>query len=203
MPKQDPYKLERQAVADELQQQEDQHDELVSLVEDKVSEKVGEIPVPTNGEDGKDGYTPVKGKDYFDGEDGKDYVLTDADKKQIASEITVPIVEKVIERTETIIKETPIIKTEIREVPVVDEKKLKLLEKKIDELSKVKPPVQPIVRGASSLRQLTDVRLDNVIQDAQGNYQLGGVQGAGLATITVGTTQPPTPTTGDLWVDTN
>ena len=39
---------------------------------------------------GKDGYTPVKGVDYFDGKDGapgkdgKDYVLTDADKEEIA-----------------------------------------------------------------------------------------------------------------------
>ena len=40
--------------------------------------------------DGADGYTPVKGVDYFDGadgkdgENGKDYVLTDADKQEIA-----------------------------------------------------------------------------------------------------------------------
>ena len=46
------------------------------------------------GEPGKDGHTPVKGVDYFDGvdgkdgkdgEDGKDYALTDADKQDIAS----------------------------------------------------------------------------------------------------------------------
>lgn len=42
------------------------------------------------GEPGKNGYTPVKGKDYFDGEpgqpgkDGNDYVLTHADKTEIA-----------------------------------------------------------------------------------------------------------------------
>lgn len=47
------------------------------------------------GEDGKDGYTPVKGVDYFDGkdgqpgEDGKDYVLTDADKAEIAGMVDV------------------------------------------------------------------------------------------------------------------
>lgn len=39
---------------------------------------------------GKDGYTPVKGVDYFDGEDGadgkdgEDYILTEADKAEIA-----------------------------------------------------------------------------------------------------------------------
>lgn len=49
-----------------------------------------------DGAPGKDGYTPVKGVDYFDGKDGKDgidgadgkdgddYVLTDADKTEIA-----------------------------------------------------------------------------------------------------------------------
>ena len=46
-----------------------------------------------DGTDGKDGYTPVKGVDYFDGEPGKDgekgepgndYVLTAADKEEIA-----------------------------------------------------------------------------------------------------------------------
>ena len=44
------------------------------------------------GEPGKDGYTPQKGVDYFDGkdgadgkdgEDGKDYVLTEKDKQEI------------------------------------------------------------------------------------------------------------------------
>ena len=46
-----------------------------------------------DGKDGQDGYTPVKGVDYFDGKDGadgqpgkdgQDYVLTDADKTEIA-----------------------------------------------------------------------------------------------------------------------
>lgn len=52
------------------------------------------------------GYSPVKGKDYFD---GKDYILTNKDKKEIAKTIDVPIIEKVIEKTETIV-EKPIIK---------------------------------------------------------------------------------------------
>jgi hypothetical protein len=73
---------------------------------------------------GEDGYTPVKGKDYWTEveiaefvdrilkeatpikgihyEDGKDYVLTAQDKKDIAKSIKVPIVEKVIERVEVI-----------------------------------------------------------------------------------------------------
>lgn len=52
------------------------------------------------------------GKDWID---WKDYILTNKDKKEIAREIVVPIVEKVIEKTETI-KEVPIITNEIKEV---------------------------------------------------------------------------------------
>jgi len=55
------------------------------------------------GKDGKDG------KDGVDGKDGKNYILTNLDKKKIASEIKVPVVEKVIEKTE-VIRETPIVK---------------------------------------------------------------------------------------------
>lgn len=42
--------------------------------------------------DGAPGYTPVKGKDYFDGKDGDDYVLTEADKVEIA-EIAADLVD--------------------------------------------------------------------------------------------------------------
>lgn len=46
-----------------------------------------------DGTNGQDGYTPVKGVDYFDGApgkdgiDGKDYVLTDDDKTEIADAV--------------------------------------------------------------------------------------------------------------------
>jgi|SRR6185312_8804348 len=46
--------------------------------------------------------TPVKGIHYKDGENGKDYILTGSDKKEIAGLISVPVVEKVIERTEVV-----------------------------------------------------------------------------------------------------
>ena len=42
---------------------------------------------------GKDGYTPIKGKDYDDGKpgkdgvDGEDYILTEADKTEIADQV--------------------------------------------------------------------------------------------------------------------
>ena len=49
---------------------------------------------------------PIPGKDGKSGKDGKDYVLTKSDKKEIASSIKVPVIEKVIEKTE-VIKEIP------------------------------------------------------------------------------------------------
>jgi hypothetical protein len=68
---------------------------------------------------GDDGYTPIKDVDYFD---GKDYVLTSKDKKEIAESIKVPVVEKVIEKTE-VIHETPIVTEVVREVAVKDDGK--------------------------------------------------------------------------------
>lgn len=57
------------------------------------------------------------------GEDGTNYTLTKKDKKEIAKSVTVPVVEKVIEKTE-VIKELPIITNEvtneIKEVAVTD-----------------------------------------------------------------------------------
>jgi hypothetical protein len=77
------------------------------------------------------------------GEDGKDYILTDKDKLEIASKIKVPIVEKVIEKTE-VIKEKPIVTEVVKnkitnlivEKAVTDEpeviaKKLNTLKEKI------------------------------------------------------------------------
>ena len=56
-----------------------------------------------------------KGDNGIDGVDGCDYVLTESDKKEIAKSIKVPVVEKIIEKTE-VIRETPIVTNEIKEV---------------------------------------------------------------------------------------
>lgn len=48
-----------------------------------------ELTPGPQGEPGADGYTPVKGVDYFDGKDGEDYVLTEADKQEIAGMVEV------------------------------------------------------------------------------------------------------------------
>jgi len=54
------------------------------------------------------------------GEDGKDYILTEEDMAKIAGKIAVPVVEKVIEKTE-IIREQPIVKTEIIKTETIKE----------------------------------------------------------------------------------
>jgi len=79
------------------------------------------------------------GIDGEDGIDGQDYILTEHDKKDIANSIDVPIVDRVIERTE-VIHEQPIIKNEIiKEIvkenidtPEQIAKKLNTLDEKVD-----------------------------------------------------------------------
>ncbi len=62
-------------------------------------------------------------KNGQDGENGKDYVLTEDDKKEIASLVAkfikVPIVEKIIEKVE-VIKEQPIVTEIVKEVALKD-----------------------------------------------------------------------------------
>ena len=55
---------------------------------DEAIENIELTPGP-QGEPGKDGYSPVKGVDYFDGEDGEDYVLTEEDLVEIAALVDV------------------------------------------------------------------------------------------------------------------
>jgi len=69
------------------------------------------------GDTGDKGVKGDKGDKGQDGINGNDYILTEQDKKQIASSIKVPVVEKVIEKTE-VIKEQPVV--EIKEVAVLD-----------------------------------------------------------------------------------
>ena len=59
------------------------------------------------GEKGDDGYTPIKGKDYFDGKDGEK-----GDKGDTT------IVEKVIVEKTEVIRETPIVTNEVKEVAI-------------------------------------------------------------------------------------
>ena len=103
--------------------------------------------------------TGENGKDGKDWKNGNNYILTNRDKEEIAREITVPIVEKVIERTE-VIKEQPIITNEIKEVAMYEDweqivKKINDLEldddKKIDAKHiKNLPESTTIIRNVAS-----------------------------------------------------
>ena len=76
--------------------------ELVELEEKILNGVQGE-----KGEKGDDGYTPIKGKDYFDGKDGEK-----GDKGDTT------IVEKVIVEKTEVIRETPIVTNEVKEVAI-------------------------------------------------------------------------------------
>ena len=109
-------------------------DKKISDLKVEVKEKIEqELPnlktilTKIKGEDGNDGITPTDEElislikplipEVKDGNDGKDYILTEKDKKEIAKSIKVPVIEKIIEKT---IVEQPIITNEIKEVAVAD-----------------------------------------------------------------------------------
>lgn len=93
---------------------DDQSEKFTQL--ETINKKIAEIKEEKKGDKGD---KPVAGIDYPIPQDGKDYILTNRDKKEIAAKIKVPVVEKVIEKTE-VIKEQPIITNEIKEVAVSD-----------------------------------------------------------------------------------
>jgi hypothetical protein len=88
--------------------------ETIKLDEEKVVEKIiANIPEPIKGDKGEPG----------DSIKGDSYILTSKDKQEIAKSIKVPIVDKVIEKTEVII-EKPIVK----EVAIAEDRQ-KIVEK--------------------------------------------------------------------------
>jgi hypothetical protein len=107
---------------------------------------------------------PVEGRDYkipkpIKGDPGEDYVLTDKDKKEIASQIKVPVVEKVIEKV-TVVKEQPIIQSKIvKEVvhdyddsPLLD--RIAELEEKLSKIKEGAVVSRPVFGGRVGLQVL-------------------------------------------------
>lgn len=90
---------------------------------------------------GDKGDKPIAGIDYPIPQNGDDYILTEEDKQEIASKIEVPIVEKVIEKTE-IIKEKPVV-AEVAMYETAEQiaDKLNTLEQAID---------KDVIRGLSN-----------------------------------------------------
>lgn len=113
------------AITEHLFELEEKVDECLEMVDSKVEEMKGMVSPNLNNIleqiKGKDGYTPQKGVDYFDGEKGeagKDAEITPTIIKKIAEQVKVPIVEKVIEKTETI-REQPIVTEVVKENPFI------------------------------------------------------------------------------------
>lgn len=114
---------------------------------------------------GEDGKTPTE-KELRDmilplippsvkGDDGKDYVLTLKDKKEIAASIKVPVAEKIIERTETV-KEQPIITEIVKEVAIPE--KAEIIRDKLESLKDDerldKSAIKGLEEGIAELRGL-------------------------------------------------
>lgn len=161
---------------------------------------------------GNDGYTPVKGKDYFTEreiaeirrdiqamirvpEDGKDAVV---DYEKILRYTYAKVAEHVAaiprpkdgdkgdKGDDAVVDLDELVRKVIVQLPKQKDKKFVIDRKQIEELidARVKTAPQQIVRlGASvaSIRALTDVNLDGVAQDAQGNYILGGGVASSIA----------------------
>jgi len=105
------------AINDKVESIAEKSDKLAQEIDTKLSEISEELKKKLESElvleiDREE----LKGED---GKDGEDYVLTEQDKKDIAESIKVPVVEKVIEKVE-VIRETPIVTNEIKEVAVTD-----------------------------------------------------------------------------------
>lgn len=94
----------------------DKIDSISEQLHEKIEEAI-EIATETQKMEGASGYTPIKGVDYNDGKDGDNYVLTEQDKKEIASKITPTVTNKIVERTE-IIREQPIVTEITKEIKI-------------------------------------------------------------------------------------
>lgn len=92
--------------------------------------------------------TKVESIELTPGPKGENYILTPKDKKEIASKIKVPVVEKIVEKTE-VIREQPIVTNEIKEVAVTDTPEVIR-----DKIMEVKLPISVIDGLESKLVEL-------------------------------------------------
>lgn len=150
---------------------------------------------------GKDSIVPgPKGEkgDSIKGDPGADYVLTEQDKKEIAATIKVPVVEKVIEKTE-VIKEIPIVTNEIKEVAVAD--MAEDIRNKLELLSGDERLDKSAIKG---LDETIDDKI-KAIPEAKGgggrqdNWHTGDV--GTMHMLSVQAIAPVSPGIGDLWVE--
>ena len=147
------------------------------------------------GEKGDIGDTPKVGIDFEQPKDGKNYVLTEQDKKEIAQKIEVPIVERIVE---TIIEKQPIITNEIKEVSVyessdaiiekinqseeqIDKERISGLEDEIKELRKE----ITTSRGGGGVRRVFQPYIDDFSSQTNGSTKIFYLSREPLRTNTV------------------
>lgn len=133
--------LAKKAIEEITQQLTDEFNEKISGMIKQLENSIPEISEQIT-EQIKN-YTLSK-PELFKGEDGKEYVLTEKDKKQISESIKVPVVKQIVEKRE-IIREQPIekITNEIKEVAKYEEPKQ--LAKKLNTLEEVIE--QKVIKG--------------------------------------------------------
>ena len=107
------------SIQDEIEELTDRGIDPLKFSFAELISKLSEIFEKITALKGEPGEPGPQGNPGVDGDKGDTYTLTEKDKKDIASKIKVPIVEKVIEKTE-VIKEQPIITNEIKEVAVAE-----------------------------------------------------------------------------------
>lgn len=120
------------------------------------------LPEGENGELAAAFFNLLKGKQ---GNPGKNYTLTDDDKREIATQIKVPVVKQVIKETETI-KEVPIVTEvhhttqEIKEVAVADSPEQ--LVKKLESLEGEGRLDKSAIRGLTDLEENIDKKISKI-----------------------------------------
>ena len=139
------------------------------------------------------------GKEWIEiaqpGKDGENYILKESDKTEIASKIKIPVIDRVIEKTETII-EQPIITNEIKEVAVTDsaeqiKKKLESLkgDKRLD-ASAIKnlPKTEYSLLGAGGDRVAAGTNI-TITRNGNGEKVISSTGGGGEETDPVWTSE--------------
>lgn len=106
------------AILEHLFDIEERFEGKMSEIESKIP-NLDSITAAIKGKDGADGREGKDGRDGRDGNDGGDYILTESDRSEIARGIRVPIVRQIVEkRTETVIKELPVVRETIIKEPL-------------------------------------------------------------------------------------
>jgi len=141
------------------------------------------------------------GKEWVEiSKNGSDYILTENDKKEIAKTIKVPIVEKIIEKTEVMV-EQPIVTEITKEIENKDTGEQIITKINEDKTSLIK--VEKIDGLAKDIKELKERQpITNIIHEGGGSSGLERVNSKqGVSTIDFGTNLTVTNTANGVRVD--